>query len=160
MGVTAGIVEFANVDDASQEGPHLVRLKKAGLRCRINGQLTLRYESGRLTSFTGLEFVGRFVRCLDFRVTLRHVERAPPRSDFGAVRLSMLVLGTLRPGARRVSYPANDLLVERLCGPVRPPSWHASGAGCADSMRVEAGRCLRRTSALQRKSSATVDRPG
>ena len=32
MGVTAGIVEFADLNNTSQEGPHLVRLKKAGLR--------------------------------------------------------------------------------------------------------------------------------
>ena len=95
MGVTAGIVEFADLNNASQEGPHLVRLKKACLRRRINGQLTLRYESGGLTSFAGLELVGRFIRRLDFRNTLRRVERSLPRSDFGAARLSMLVLAML-----------------------------------------------------------------
>ena len=130
MGVTAGIVEFANLNDASQEGPHLVRLRKAGLRRRINGQLTLRYEAGGLTSFAGLELVGRFIRRLDFRGTLRRVERALPQSDFGAVRLSMLVLAMLIAGARRVRhvcYLANDPLVERLCGLSRLPSWHTLG---------------------------------
>ena len=73
MGITAGIVEFANLNDASQEGPHLVRSKKAGLRHRINGQLTLRYEAGGLTSFAGLELVGRIIRRLDFGAALRCV---------------------------------------------------------------------------------------
>ena len=41
MGVTAGIVEFANLNSAGQEAPHLARLKKAGLKRRIDGQLTL-----------------------------------------------------------------------------------------------------------------------
>ena len=107
MGVTAGIVEFADLNNASQEGPHLVRLKKACLRRRINGQLTLRYEAGGLTSFAGLELVGRFIRRLDFRTALRRVARALPKSDFGSV--------------------ANDPLVERLCGLSRLPSWHTLG---------------------------------
>ena len=85
MGVTAGIVEFAHLNNASQDGPQFVRLKKPGLRRRINGQLTLRYETGGLTSFAGLELVGRFIRRLNFRATLRRVERALSRSDFGAV---------------------------------------------------------------------------
>ena len=92
MGVIAGIVKFADLNNASQEGPHLVRLRKAVLRRRINDQLTLRYEAGGFTSFAGLELVGRFIRRLDFRGTFRRVERALPRSDFGAVRLSRMVL--------------------------------------------------------------------
>jgi len=130
MGVTAGIVEFADLNNASQEGPHLVRLKKACLRRRINGQLTLRYEAGGLTSFAGLELVGRFIRRLNFRAALRRVARALPKSDFGAVQLSMLVLAMLIAGARRVRhvcYLANDPLVERLCGLSRLPSWHTLG---------------------------------
>ena len=130
MGVTAGIVEFADLNNASQEGPHLVRLKKACLRRRINGELTLRYEAGGLTSFAGLELVGRFIRRLDFRAALRRVARALPKSDFGAVELSMLVLAMLIAGARRVRhvcYLANDPLVERLCGLSRLPSWHTLG---------------------------------
>ena len=130
MGVTAGIVEFAELNNASQEGPHPVRLRKADLRRRINGQLTLHYEAGGLTSFAGLELVGRFIRRLDFRGTLRRAEQTLPRSDFGAVRLSMLVLAMLMAGARRVRhvcYLANDPLVERLCGLSRLSSWHTLG---------------------------------
>ena len=70
MGVTTDTVEFADVNNASQEGLHFVRLRKAGLRRGINGQLALRHEAGGLTSFAGLELVGRFVQRLDFRVTL------------------------------------------------------------------------------------------
>ena len=78
----------------------------------------------------GLELVGRFIRRLDYRTTLRRVERAQPRSDFGAVRFSMLVLAMLIAGARRVRhvcYLANDPLVELLCGVTRLPSWHTLG---------------------------------
>ena len=37
MGVTAGIVEFAGLNEAKQEGPSLVSLMKARLRRRISG---------------------------------------------------------------------------------------------------------------------------
>ena len=92
MGVTAGIVEFADFDNAEQEGPHLVRLRKAVLKRPINGQLTLRYEARGLTSFSGVELVGRFIRQLDLLGSLRRVGHALPRSDFEGERLSLLVL--------------------------------------------------------------------
>ena len=119
MGVTAGIVEFADFDNAEQEGPHLVRLRKADLKRRINGQMTLRYEARGLTSFSGLELVGRFIWQLDLLGSLRRVGHALPRSDFGGERLSVLVLAMLIAGARRVrhvGYLHGDPLVERLCG--------------------------------------------
>ena len=106
-----------------------LRTRKAGVEPDAQ-PLTLRYEAGGLTSFAGLELVGRFLRRLDFRVTLRRVERALRRSDFGSVRLSMLVLAMLIAGARRVRhvcYLANDPLVERLCGLSRLPSWRTLG---------------------------------
>ncbi len=130
MGVTAGIVEFADCDNAEQEGPHLVRLRKADLRRRINGCLTLRYEARGLTSFSGLELVGRFIRQLGLRGNLRRVGSALPRSDFGGEQLSVLVLAMLIAGARRVrhvGYLRGDPLVERLCGMGRLPSWHTLG---------------------------------
>ena len=150
MGVTAGIVEFADLNDASQEGPHLVRLKKAYLRHRISGQLTLRYEAGGLTSFAGLELIGRYIRCLDFRGTLRGVERVLPRSNFDSVRLAMLVLAMLMAGARRVRnvcYLTNDALVERLYGLPVCQFGTPWGAGCADPKPEESKRCLKSTSA-------------
>ena len=130
MGVTAGIVGFADLNNAEQEGPHLVRLRKADLQRRINGQLTLCYEAQGLTSFAGLELVGRFIRRLDLWLVLKGVEKVLPRSDFGAARLSLLVLAMLIAGARRVrhvEYLRDDPLVERLCGLSRLPTWHTLG---------------------------------
>ena len=130
MGVTAGIVEFGHIDNTGQEGPHLVRLRKADLQRRINGQLTLRYKAEGLTSFAGLELVGRFIRRLDLRAILKGVEKVLPRSDFGAARLSLLVLTMLIAGARRVRQVENlrdDPLVERVCGLCRLPSLHSLG---------------------------------
>ena len=96
-----------------------MRLRKADLQRRINGQLTLRYEAGGLTSFAGLELVGRFIRWMGFWRALKGVENALPRSDFGAARLSLLVLAMLIEGTRRlrhVEYLRGDPLMERLCG--------------------------------------------
>ena len=108
-----------------------MRLRKADLQRRINGQLTLRYEAQGLTSFAGLDLVGRFIRRLDLWRVLKGVEKVLPRSDFGAARLSLLVLAMLMAGARRVrhvEYLQDDPLVERLCGLSRLLTWHTLGA--------------------------------
>ena len=130
MGVTAGIVGFADLNNAGQEGPHLVRLRKADLKQRINGQLTLRYEAGGLTSFAGLELIGRFFRSLDLKGVLRGARGALPRSDFGSVPMVLLVLTMLITGARRVRHVGHlqdDPLVRRVCGLSRIPTWHTVG---------------------------------
>ncbi len=92
MGVTAGIVGFADLNKAIQERPHLVRLSRADLRRRINGDLSLRYEAPGLTSFAGLELIARFLRALDFKGHLRGAPAALPASDFGSVPMMLLVL--------------------------------------------------------------------
>ena len=56
MGVTAGIVGFSDLNNAEQEGPHFVRLRKADLQRRINDQLTLEVD-GSVVS-TGLKVEG------------------------------------------------------------------------------------------------------
>ncbi len=130
MGITAGKIEFADAKKAEQEGPHLVRLRRADLKRRINGELTLRYEAGGLTSFAGLELVGRFFRRLDLQGALRRVVRALPSSDFDSVRLSVLLLTMLMAGARRVRhvvYMGGDPVVQRLCGLRRLPTYHTLG---------------------------------
>ncbi len=130
MGVTANIVEFAHVDNAEQEGPHLVRLRKADLQRQIDGQLTLRCKAGGLMSFAGLDLVGRLIRRLDIWAVLKGVEKTLPRSDFGSARLSLRVLAMLIAGARRVrhvEYLRDDALVERLCGLSRLPTGHTLG---------------------------------
>ena len=86
MGVTAGIVVSADFENTSRVGPPLVKLKKAGLRPRINCRLTLHNEAGRLTSFANLELVGRFLLRMDFRPTLWRAERDLPQSDYAALR--------------------------------------------------------------------------
>jgi len=130
MGVTAGIVGFADLNKAIQERPHLVRLSRADLRRRINGDLSLRYEASGLTSFAGLELIARFLRALDFKAHLRRIQASLPVSDFGSVPMTLLVLVMLITGARRlrhVGYVTGDPLVERVCGLGQMPSQHTLG---------------------------------
>jgi hypothetical protein len=95
------------------------------LRARVNGQLSLRYERGGLTSYAGLEFVRRYLRTIDFATTLRReLATALPASDFGVVGLVLTVLALLLSGGRRVRhlrYLDGDPVVLRLCGLRRLP---------------------------------------
>lgn len=130
MGVTTGIVEFANLNDANQEGPHLARSKKSGSRRRINGQLTLCYQAEGLTSMGCLELIGWFILRLDRRVTLRGVEGAPAtkRSWHGsAVNAGPRDADSGPRRVRHVCYLANAPLVERLYGLSWLPSRHTLG---------------------------------
>jgi len=107
-----------------------VRLSRADLRRRINGDLSLRYEASGLTSFAGLELIARFFRMLDFRAQLRRIQASLPTSDFGSVPMVLLVLVMLITGARRVrhvGYVEGDPLVERICGLGRVPTQHTLG---------------------------------
>lgn len=130
MGVTAGIVWFADTDKTGQERPHLVRLSRADLKQRINGDLMLRYEASGLTSFAGLELIGRFFRQLDLRGLLRGVRDKLPGSDFGTVPMVLLLLAMLISGGRRVrhvAYLEGDPLVKRVAGLSRVPTLHTVG---------------------------------
>lgn len=107
-----------------------MRLSRADLRRRINGDLSLRYEASGLTSFAGLELIGRFFRTLDFKGHLRRIQASLPASDFGSVPMVLLVLVMLITGARRVrhvGYVEGDPLVERTCGLGRMPTRHTLG---------------------------------
>lgn len=97
-----------------------MRRRKADLRARVNGQLTLRYERAGLTSYAGLEFLRRYLRAIDFTATLRReLAAALPASDFGVGGMVLTLLAVLLSGGRRVAhlrYLADDPVVLRLCG--------------------------------------------
>lgn len=103
-----------------------MRLRKAGLRSRVNGDLALRFEASGLTSFAGLELVRRYFRTLDLPARMRRSFSGQlPTSDFGAASLVLLLLGLLISGGRRVGhveYLKGDPLVLRLCGLKRLPT--------------------------------------
>ena len=107
-----------------------MRLSRADLKQRINGELALRYGTSRLTSFAGLELVGRFFRRLGLKERLRFAARRLPGNDFGAVPMVLLVLTLLITGGRRVrhvGYLESDPLVKRVCGLARVPTLHTLG---------------------------------
>ena len=107
-----------------------MRLSRADLRRRINGDLTFRYEASGLTSFAGLELVGRFIRRANFKSLVRGVSARLPRNDFGAVPMVLLLLTLLITGGRRVrhvGYLEGDPVVKRVCGLARVPTLHTVG---------------------------------
>jgi hypothetical protein len=48
-----------------------VRQRKASLRARVNGNLSLRFTASGLSSYSGLELFQRFLRGIDFSARLR-----------------------------------------------------------------------------------------
>jgi hypothetical protein len=147
-----------------------VRRRKAELRARVNGQLTLRYQRTGLTSYAGLEFVRRWLR-RDGVVALlrRELTRALPATDYGVVRLVLVVLALLLSGGRRLRhlrYLASDPLVLRFCGLRRLPTartvgrWLAAFRGrhlrrLQDVNALVAARAIRRSG--QRRLTIDVD---
>lgn len=124
--------------------PHPVRLSRADLKRRINGELTLRYTASGLTSFSGLELVRRLLCRLDFVGELRRrASRVLPSSDFGSVPMVLLLLTLLITGGRRIrhlGYLESDPLVKRFCGLSRLPTPRTVGRwlGRFDSAAVDA----------------------
>ena len=65
-----------------------MRRRKAELRARVNGQLTLRYQRTGLTAYAGLEFVRRWLHRDDVVVLMRReLTQALPSTDYGVVRM-------------------------------------------------------------------------
>jgi len=108
-----------------------VRRRKAELRARVNGQLTLRYRRTGLTSYAGLEFVRRWLHRDGVVALLRHeLTRALPSTDYGVIRVVLVILALLLSGGRRLRhlrYLAGDPLVLRFCGLRRLPTARTVG---------------------------------
>jgi hypothetical protein len=103
-----------------------VRLRKADLRARVNGDYALRFGTRGLTSHAGLELVRRYFRSLDLAKLLRqHLPGRLPDSDFGVVAIVLLLVTLIITGGRRLRhllYLEGDPLVLRLCGLRRLPT--------------------------------------
>lgn len=108
-----------------------MRLRKAELRRRVNGDMELRFESQGLTSYAGLELLrSHFGRIGLARCIGRHLGRIAPASDFGVVPMLTLVLMLLISGGRRVrhlSYLESDPMILRSCGLARLPTARSVG---------------------------------
>ena len=124
--------------------PHPVRLRRADLRQRINGKLSVRYRATGLSSFSGLELMRQYVSQVGLAEMIRrHARRALPSCDFGRVSMVLLVLVLLITGGRRVrhiGYLEADPLVKRFCGLAQVPAVRAVGRwlGGFDHSGVEA----------------------
>lgn len=97
-----------------------MRLRKADLRQRVNGNLGFRFEARGLTSFAGLELIRRYFKSLDLTQRIRrHLSGAGLDTDFGVVSLVLVLLGLLITGGRRVRhlvFQGNDPMFLRFCG--------------------------------------------
>lgn len=108
-----------------------MRLRKAELRGRVNGNLELRFGERRLTSYAGLEMVRRYFAILDLGGQMRRLlGTALPATDYGIVQMVMVILALLISGGRRLHhllYLREDPTVLRLCGLRRLPTARSVG---------------------------------
>lgn len=108
-----------------------MRWRKADLGRRVNGNLELRFGRDGLTSYAGLELVRRYFALSGFVGVLRRELAATlPRSDFGAVRMVLVVLALIISGGRRVRhllFISADPVILRLCGLRRMPTPRSVG---------------------------------
>ena len=135
-----------------------MRRRKAELRARVNGSLTLRYQRTGLTSYAGLEFVRRWLHRDGIVALLRHeLTRALPATDYGVVRVMLVVLALLLSGGRRLRhlrYLTGDPLVLRFCGLRQLPTARTVGRWRA-AFRA---RHLRRLQAVNARVAARAIR--
>ena len=104
-----------------------MRLRRADLRRRVNGQMEYRCGLQQVTSHAGLELVREFVQGRRFRERVRRlVGNAFPNTDFGTVPMLLLLLGLLMVGGRRIWH------LRYVRSSIR--SWPGS-PGCAGSRR-------------------------
>lgn len=104
-----------------------MRLSKAELGGRVNrGEAELRFSSKRLTSHGGLELLRRHWRALGLEERLRRqLGGRWPATDYGAVRLMLLLLTLVVVGGRRLRhllFLEGDPLVSRATGLKRLPT--------------------------------------
>ena len=101
-----------------------MRLTIATLRRVVKGDLTIQFVPQALTSYGGLELLGRYLRQVDLGARLRQAF-AGLRSDYGSARIAMVLLALFYVGARRLEhlrYLGGDPLVTRFCGLARLPT--------------------------------------
>lgn len=103
-----------------------MRLRKADLKQRVNGNLAFRFEAKGLTSLAGLELIRRYLKALGLAERIRrHLGRRALATDFGVVSMVLLLLGLLITGGRRLRhllFHGQDPVLLRFCGLRRVPS--------------------------------------
>ena len=119
-----------------------MRQRKANLRARVNGNLSLRFTANGLTSYSGLELFQRFLRQIELSARLRrHLGDQTPAGDFSSVTLVRLLLALVVVGGRRIrhlQYLAGDPVVLRFAELTVMPSARTVGrwlTRCTASVR-------------------------
>ena len=101
-----------------------MRLSVASLRRVVKGDLAIQFVPQALTSYGGLELLGRYLRQIDLGARL-HQAFVGLRSDYGSHRIALVLLALFYIGARRLEhlrYLSGDPLVTRFCGLARLPT--------------------------------------
>jgi len=102
-----------------------MRLKVTRLWRAIKRELPIEFGHEQLTSYGGLELLGRYFRLIGLNARIRRALGKHAGGDYGCRHLVVLVIGLLAVGARRLGhlrYLANDPLFARFCGLTRIPS--------------------------------------
>ena len=103
-----------------------MRLKLSRFRRNFNKDLPIEFTEQNLSSFGGLELFSRYLRRVELSRRVREALRGKGiRSDYGSVRLVLVMVGMLLVGARRLEhlqYVCDDPMLLRFCGLRRLPS--------------------------------------
>src|SRR5712664_2797883 len=116
----------------------------------VKRPLHVEFVHQQLTSYSGLELLGRYLRQCALPSRLR-AACAATGGDYGGGRLALLVLALLYVGARRLEhlrYLAGDPLLARFCGLARLPTARTMG----NWLRQFTQRSEEHTSELQSRS--------
>jgi hypothetical protein len=102
-----------------------MRREKRSLPRRVNGNLRVQFGDEKLTSYAGLEVLGRFLRASRFNEGLRRAFHGVSlRGDYPLASMVRLMLGLLWVGGRRlrhVRFLGRDPMVRRFAGLDRLP---------------------------------------
>jgi hypothetical protein len=101
-----------------------MRLNVGSLRLAVKRDLPIAFVPQQLTSYGGLELLGRYIRRLEIA---RRLDRACAAlgGDYRGARLGLLLMALLYVGARRLEhlqYLVGDPLVRRFAGLARVPT--------------------------------------
>ena len=80
-----------------------MRLSVAGLRRVVKRDLTIEFVPQALTSYGGLELLGRYLHRVDLGARLRQAFTGL-RTDYGSHRIALVLLALFYVGARRLEH--------------------------------------------------------
>ena len=92
--------------------------RKSDLHARVNRNLPLEFDDVRLTSYSGLELLERYLRTRRFNQLVREAFADLPRwGDFGVMVMVRVFVGLVIVGGRRLrhlTYVADDPIFQRF----------------------------------------------